>query len=179
MAATLQVTALEGFVKKIESQYVRITDGFGGAILNAHCQAVNINDYLDIEDDCLLLDAGSSVTLKYIPDATSPDGQGFVKIKSNEPYQIEVSQFSGNVYITRARDIILTDDRSDIYGNPNRITPQTGDKLWDGDYLLCEKQTAWFIIIIRTFSNPNFIPLFPHCQAMPGLDEGVNDINAF
>ncbi|MFH0766420.1 MAG: hypothetical protein V2A61_08395 [Calditrichota bacterium] len=177
MAATLQVTAKTGFVKKIESQYVKVTDGFGGAIRNTNAQSVNVNDYLDIEKDCLLLDFGASVSLKFIPDPSGSDGQGCVKIKTRVSLEKKVEQVSGNVFITRARDVTLTDCRNDIYNNLNRENASTGDKLGDGDWLLCEKQNAWFVFSISAISSSFIDVLRP--EAMPGLDEGVNDINAF
>ncbi|NQT34740.1 hypothetical protein HQ587_06080 [bacterium] len=181
MSATIKVTDLTGTLKKIEAQYLKV----GGDFTTAwnHPNAVTVtkiqNNDINIKNrESLLIEEGESVTLEFKPNLTGLEGQGMVKIPFKESYDMNIAAVtSGDVFIIEAKDITVTDDIVAIWGRSKTIA-LGGEKLKTGDYILCKTSGYFSVEIKMPFTASGILPP-AFIIEMPGLEEGLNEINIF
>ncbi len=151
MAISVAISGKTGDVKKIDSQYVKLTDGFGTLWSNINATTVQVSD---TNLKVLLLDREATITLAFVAD-TSEDGQGF---HLSHGISAKITAINGTLYTIKSEHISLDENSTDIYNNNFKDVGVVGTIFSNGS-MLCSKSSTFSIQILPDNNKPRVIPL--------------------
>ncbi len=162
-------------VKSLAAQFIRLKHEPMDAWENMNAQLVSQNHKISLlAKECLIVQNGGVITLRLDPDSWTTTYAGIVLI----PGLIgRIVNIHGVVSLLRAHHITMSDIHSQIMVNPQNQAPTINTIITAGDYLWVQQGSNFDLEIWAADGKSHIIPM--HIIAMPGLDEGINDINVF
>jgi hypothetical protein len=153
ISPTIQLLGKSGTVKRISAKDIMGDMAADAVWYSAAASTISAVPYtlVNSSKEWLAWEHGNDITMKFTPDPSGSDGQGF---GSQSPVATwTVTAVTGTVYIVRRKYISQADSHADAFKSPNRQTAKVGDSLYPGDALLCAKSGSSFEFKISVPEN--------------------------
>src|SRR5690606_15891587 len=114
---------------------------------------VAVNDFLNqTDEDFIVIKAGDTVDLSFVPDPGGVNGQG-----TSIPAGLEsakVTAVNGSCKLLRAEDATQATTKVDAYASGSAVTLAVNDELRRGDMAICDKgSSTTFTIRYKAFAD--------------------------
>lgn len=162
-------------VKSLAAQYIYLKQDPSDAWNDPNAQDVIQNQSINLlARECLIVQNGGIITLRLDPSSWTTDYAGIVLIPGMIARIVNINE---TVSLLRANQIRMSDTHSQIMTNPQNQNPTVNTIITAGDYLWVRQGSNFDLELWATDGRSHIIPI--HIIAMPGLDEGINDIEVF
>jgi len=153
MAASLQVVAKSGTVKKIKASDIIRTMGSDGCWFSDKASEVNVNDYISLEsEEYIAIESGETVDLKFSPDTSEAAGQGTTIPTGLE--KIMVKAVNGTCKRLKAEDAKITTLKKDAYASESATDLVVDQILQRGDMAVCNNLgTCYFTLRFQALAG--------------------------
>jgi hypothetical protein len=156
VAASLQVVAKSGTVKKIKASDIARTMSSDACWFSGHASTVSVNDYISLtSEEYVIIESGEAVDLKFIPDNAGSNGQG-LSIPTGLQ-EIKVIAVNGTCKGLRAEKAVLTTTKTDAYSSADNFNLSANDILERSDMAVCDKGVNSYITL-RFTAFPTYGP---------------------
>jgi len=164
MAMQLQVVAKSATTKKIAANKVNRTMGSDACWFSSDASAVSVNDYLSFANaDYVVLQAGETVDLKFIPDTGGSNGQGTTIPSGLDG--VDVIAVNGTCKGLRAINANLATTKANAYSAPEGFTLSVGATLRRGDMAVCDAGSGSYITLrFKAFAAYASFSVIPACK---------------
>ena len=162
-------------VKSLAAQNIHLKQDPMDAWNDPNAKIVSPNQTINLlTRECLIVQNGGIITLTLDPSSWTTNYAGIVLI----PGMIgRIVDINGIVSLLRAHHIAMNDTHAQIMANPQNQAPTVNTIITAGDYLWVQQGSNFELELWAADGKTHILPI--PIIAMPGLDEGINDVNVF